>query len=187
MKNSKLAKFLRILKYLAIYYLSTKMICFAIPKILFMQFRVLHWQSFVPLIEVSKQQHMWSFFGRSYNYNLFIGITEFLVGILIVFDRTRLIALIMALGLCVNILILNIEFDIYYAISHASMDLALTLLLLFGYRKDLYKFFVKLGGKFDDSIVVSKGKLARIFPYTFIIVLSFSYLIFSIYIRTKYL
>src|SRR5699024_9129071 len=100
---------------LCIYYLSATMICFAISKFLYMQFRVLHWESYVPLVEVSKLQHMWSFFGRSYNYNLFIGIAEFLIGVLIVFKRTRLIALLLLFGLSLNILILNIEFDIYFA------------------------------------------------------------------------
>lgn len=186
MKNPNLTKALTVLKYLAIYYLSAKMICFAIPKFLFMQFRVLNWQSYVPLVELSKYQHMWSFFGRSYNYNLFIGITEFLIGVLIVFKRTRLIALLLALGLCINILILNIEFDIYFATSHVAEDLILTVLLLTGYHKDLYTFFIRFGGKFNDSMGITKGKFARFFPYGFVIVLSISYFIFSLYIKSKY-
>lgn len=187
MEKINLKKILELLKYLGIYYLSAKMICFAIPKILFMQFRMFHWQSYVPLVETSKYHHMWSFFGRSYNYNLFIGLTEFLIGGLILFERTRLMALLLALGLCINILILNIEFDIYFAISHITVDLVITIILLSGYRNDLYKFFIKLGGKMDGTIIRPKSKFTKLFPYAFLIILSVSYFIFSFYIKSKYI
>lgn len=187
MEKINLKKILELLKYLAIYALSSKMICFAIPKILFMQFRITHWQSYVPLAEISKYHHMWSFFGRSYNYNLFIGITEFLIGGLILFKRTRLIALLLALGLCTNILILNIEFNIHFAISHITLDLAITIILLSSYRNDLYKFFIKLGGKLDGSIIRPKSKFTKLFPYAFLIILSVCYFIFSLSIKSKYI
>lgn len=173
--------------YLGVYFLSAKMICFAIPKFLFMQFRISHWEAYVPLVETSKYLHMWSFFGRSYHYNLFIGITEFLIGALILFKRTRLIALLLALGLCINILILNIEFDIHFAISHITFDLIVTVILLSAYRNDLYEFFIKLGGKLDGSIIRPKNKFTKLFPYAFLIILSVSYFIFSLHIKSKYI
>jgi len=130
MKQLTLRNVLNVLKYLLIYYLSAKMICFAIPKLLHMQFRVLHYESYLPLAEISKYQHMWSFFGRSYNYNIFIGLAEFLIGALVVFKRTRLIALLISLGVCANIIILNIEFEIFFALEHVLVDFAITLILL---------------------------------------------------------
>lgn len=170
---------LNILKYLAIYYLSAKMICFAIPKFLHMQFRILNWQSYVPLVELSKYEHMWSFFGRSYNYNLFIGLIEFLIGVLIVFSRTRLIALLISLAACTNILILNIEFEIIFALQHIILDLTLTILLLSFYYKDLFKFFLKMGGKFHQAKINNRNKFQIWFPYFFVIILSLSYFIFA--------
>jgi hypothetical protein len=77
MKNVSLKKIIRIAKYLAIFYLSIGMIALAIPKLLEMQFRVDHYQAFIPLAELPKSTHMWSFFGRSYVYNLFIGLTDY--------------------------------------------------------------------------------------------------------------
>lgn len=181
-----LVKSLKVLRYLCIYYLSAKMICFAIPKFLFMQFRILHWQSYAPLVEISKQQHMWSFFGRSYHYNLFIGLTEFLIGILIVFRRTRLIALLLSLGVCVNILVLNIEFGVDFAINHVLFDLTITTLLLYDFRKDLYKYFIQIGGKFDNSMASLESKFMMRLPYLFIVVLSVSYFIFAFGVKKKY-
>lgn len=186
-RNPKLEKLLSILTCLAIYYLSSKMICFAIPKFLFMQFRILHYESFVPLAELTKYQHMWSFFGRSYNYNLFIGFMEFLSGALILFKRTRLIALLILVGILTNILILNIEFEIDFAISHVTVDLILVLLLLSTYRRDLYKFFISLGGKFNDAGKTKKTRLGQVIPYIFLITLSISYFVFSLSMKSKYI
>ncbi|WP_424493284.1 hypothetical protein [Salinimicrobium sp. GXAS 041] len=148
-----------------------------------MQFRILHYESFKPLAELSKYEHMWSFFGRSYNYNLFIGLTEFLIGILIVFRRTRLIALLISLGVCINILILNIEFEIYFAIQHITLDLALTLLLLTGYRKDLYQFFIQFGGRFKKNFHTPRKRFVRILPFLYIILLPVGYFIFAYKMR----
>lgn len=150
------------------------MIVFAVPKLLFTQFRILHWESYVPLVELSKYQHMWSFFGRSHNYNLFIGSIEVLIGVLIVFKRTRLIALLIALGIFTNILILNIEFDIYFAIAHIFQDWLIVIFLLSNYYGDLYKFFVTLGGKFNHSIKFEKNRFKRYFPYVFLLTILIS-------------
>ena len=161
-----------------------KMICFAIPKFLFMQFRNLHYNSFIPLGEISKTQHMWSFFGRSYNYNLFIGLIEFLIGILIVFKRTRLIALLLSVGVCSNILILNIEFDADFALYHAFLDFMITVVLLFNYRKDLYQFFVILGGRFKHQSTAPRPSWLRKLPYIYIVIFPIGYFIFAYKIRS---
>lgn len=161
------------------------MICFAIPKILFMQFRVLHYESFVPLAELTKYQHMWSFFGRSYNYNLFIGLMEILIGVLIIFKRTRLIALLISLGVCLNIFILNIEFDIYFAIQHITLDLLITLVLLLEYRKDLYKFFLELGGRIE-SVNISEKDIFKKLKLLYIIVLPVGYFIYAQNLKETY-
>ncbi len=182
-----LKNILNVLKYLLIYYLSVKMICFAIPKILFMQFRIPNYSSYIYLAEMSKYQHMWSFFGRSENYNIFIGISEFLIGTLVLFKRTRLIALLISLGVCLNILVLNIEFEIIFATSHIIVDFIITLILLIGYRKDLYQFFIKLGGKLDNTSIKPTRKFAKIFPVVFLLVLSVGYFSFSLYIKSFYI
>ena len=184
MKNKYIKKFLIVLKYLAIYFLATKLICFAIPKFLFMQFRVLHYEAYAPLIEISKTQHMWSFFGRSYHYNLFIGLAEFLIGVFIVFKRTRLIALLMALGLYSNLLVLNTEFDINFAIGHTIFDFTLVLLLLADYYQDIYTFFIQLGGRINKPLTFEKNKVKRYFPAFFIVILSVSYFIFALNLKS---
>jgi hypothetical protein len=180
MKNVSLKKIIRIAKYLAIFYLSIGMIALAIPKLLEMQFRVDHYQAFIPLAELPKSTHMWSFFGRSYVYNLFIGLTELSIGILIIFKRIRLIGLLISLGVCLNIFIINIQFDmIYEVVRHISIDLFLTLILLIEYRKDLYQFFIGLGGKLNGEVIKANSGIWKKLRIAYVIFFPVAYFIFS--------
>lgn len=184
MKTNLRSKIIDVIQTMAITYLSMKMICFAIPKFLFMQFRNLHYNSFLPLGEISKIQHMWSFFGRSYNYNLFIGMAEFLIGILIVFKRTRLIALLLSVGVCSNILILNIEFDADFALYHAFLDFLITVMLLLDYRIDLYQFFVAFGGKLKSQVSPPGKPWLKKLVYIYVIIFPIGYFIFAYQLRS---
>lgn len=120
-------------------------------------------------------------------YNIFIGFSEFLIGALILFKRTRLIALLISFGVCLNILILNIEFDIIFAVSHIIQDFVITLLLLVEFRKDIYHYFIKLGGKIKGLEPRKVTKFAKIFPVVFLILLSSGYFGFSLYIKSMYI
>ncbi|MDG3581884.1 MULTISPECIES: hypothetical protein [Galbibacter] len=168
----------KIIKYTAIYYLSVKMIVFAIAKILRLQFTIPYVDSYTPLAELSGHQHMWSFFGRSYSYNLFIAISELLIGILIVSKKTRLVALLLCFTVCLNVAILSFGFNIYFAQWHAVMDLLITMAFLSHYVPDLYKFFIQNEGKIYQT---NKNKTATIklwLPYIIIITLTSVYFIF---------
>ena len=179
-------KIVGILQVLLTYYLSAKYICFGIPKMLQMQFNILRHEAYTPLAELSKLDHMWSFFGRSYNYSLFLGLIELVIGILVVFKKTRLIALLMLLAVSTNILILNIEFDVDFAIGHVAFDLIVCLLLLIPYLPDLREFFLKLGGKMKLGPEQNRSKLARSIPVLFVSILTVGYSIFSVYIKNLY-
>ena len=179
-------KLVGILQVLLTYYLSAKYICFGIPKLLHMQFNILRHEAYTPLAQLTKYDHMWSFFGRSYNYNLFLGLIEILIGILVVFKRTRLIALLMLLGVSTNILILNIEFDIDFAIGHVAFDLMACLLLLLPFLPDLREFFLKQGGKMKLGQAENRSTLVRSIPLLFVSILTIGYFIFSVYIKNLY-
>lgn len=159
------------------------MIAFAIPKLLFMQFRILHHQAFKPLAEISKYEHMWSFFGRSHNYNIFLGTAELLIGVLIIFKRTRLIALLISAAVCVNILLLNVEFEVYFALSHVILDLILTLLLLIPYRKTLYSFFILHGGGINLQSVFTERSWLKNLRWIYIIIFPIGYFIYALNLK----
>jgi hypothetical protein len=180
MKNPILKKIITFAKYLAIFFISVDMIALAIPKLLQMQFRLDHYYAFVPLAELPKPVHMMSFFGRSYVYNIFIGLTELAVGILIVFKRTRLIGLLVSLGICFNIFIINIEFDLASeVIRHITITLSLTVVLLIEYRKDLYQFFIELGGKINGEALSAKNGTWKKLRIVYVTLFPIAYFIFS--------
>ena len=133
-------RILTILHYLGAYFIAVVLLLFAISKFFNGQFQIYEYAGFVPLNETPLMTHAWSFFGRSYNYNLFLGIVEFMTGVLIVFPRTRLAALLLALGLFVNILIIDIEFKVTMALGHVIVETIIVLLMLIPYLGKIKKF-----------------------------------------------
>jgi hypothetical protein len=169
--------FVEILKYLGIYFIALVLVAFAISKFLNAQFQTWNYTAYLPLGEVDNFSLAWSFFGRSYTYNLFLGITEFLAATLLLFNRTRLLGLLLALGIYVNLMIINIEFEIG-AIRHTTIEFIIVLLLLIPYVKNLKKFFWDLGGEFNH-LEAKRSKLMGIYmPLGFITILSITMVVF---------
>lgn len=123
----------------------------------------------MPLKDLPPFWHTWSFFGRSYAYGVFLGTAELLAGVLILFDRTRLAALLMALGIYLNVVIIDIEFQVWGALIHAALELLIVVLLLTGYSKDLKKFFWDMGGRFNIATKENKW-IGLIIPTGFAVI-----------------
>jgi len=174
-------KIILALKYLGLYYLSYTLILFAISKFFGAQFWTQNFVEYIPLGELSNRQLAWAYFGRSYNYNLFIGIIEFIAGSLILFNRTRLIGLLLALGIYTNIVLIDFEFEINDAIQHATIEFIIVLIWLVPYRNDLKKYFWDMAGTFTNS-ETKKNKLLSLYLPITIILLSSS---FAVYRYTK--
>jgi hypothetical protein len=67
---------------------------------------------FTPLGQLDKDILYWSTMGSSYGYNLFLGCTELLTGVLLFFRKTRAIGALAAVFICANIVAVNFSFDI---------------------------------------------------------------------------
>ena len=65
-----------------------------------------------PLGDLSKDIAYWSVIGSSHSYVVFMGLTEVIAGTLLLFRRTRFAGLLLALGIFINVLMVNISFDI---------------------------------------------------------------------------
>ncbi|MEO8761928.1 MAG: hypothetical protein ABI448_13610, partial [Bacteroidia bacterium] len=161
-------KFILLLKHLGLYYVSFVMIVFGFAKFTELQFGVNNFVEYTPLNELSNWQLAWAYFGRSYNYKLFLGIIELITGSLILFKRTRLTGLLLALGIYVNIVIIDFEFGVT-ALTHATVEFIIILILLLPYLKDLKKYLWDMGGKFANY-ETNKNKIFSIYlPAGFII------------------
>ncbi len=163
--------------YLFIYFLSFVLIAFAFSKFYNNQFQVYNYSGYIPLKDVSRMTHAWSFFGRSYPYNLFLGIVEFAAGALLLFNRTRLIGLLLALGLFTNILIIDIEFQVKDALLHVIVETIMVVLLLIPYLPSLKQFFWDMAGKVNTVFTKPKSKWGRIIPVAFLLILCVGFVV----------
>lgn len=177
MKKSFLTKTWDVLQYVFIYFLSLVLIAFAFSKFFDNQFQVYKYSGHISLKDLPRMTHAWSFFGRSYSYNLFLGIIEFAAGALIVFKRTRLIGLLLALGLFANILIIDIEFQVKDALTHVIVETIMVILLLIPYLPSLKAFFWNMAGKIQSESQITVSKFARIAPIAFLALLCIGFLV----------
>lgn len=165
-------KIILLLKYLALYYVSFTLILFAIAKFFGAQFEVSGFAEYTPLKNLNDRQLAWAFFGHSYHYNLFLGIVEFTAGALILFTRTRLAGLLLALGVYSNIVLIDVEFGINDAIQHATIEFIIVLVWLLPYLNDLKKYFLEMSGKFAGNEPGNRKLLNVYLPFAFIICIS---------------
>lgn len=160
------------LKYLGLYFVSFVLLSFAISKFFNAQFQVWNYAEYTPLKDLSLFWHAWSFFGRSYTYNFFIGLAEVSAAILILFNRTRLIGLLIATGIYANIIIVDIEFQVSNAILHSIIEFVIVLILLIPYLKDLKQFFWDMSGHIINQDNYGNRFFNLVLPISFIVIAS---------------
>lgn len=85
---------------------------------------------------LSKDIAYWSVIGSSRSYVVFMGVIELVAGLLLVFRRTRFVGLLLALGIFINVVMVNIAFDISVKLFTTTILLMIIGLLL-GYRNQL--------------------------------------------------
>ncbi len=86
----------------------------------------------------------WSTIGTSYSYSVFLGLLEILAGLLLLSRRTRLLGSLFAMGILLNVVMVNFSYDINVKILSLFLFLV-SLLIAIPDRKRLYTFF--LAGK----------------------------------------
>ena len=65
-----------------------------------------------PLQEVVGFELAWTFFGYSYEYVLFIGISQLIGGLLLLWDKTKLLGVAILIPILLNIIVVDIFFKI---------------------------------------------------------------------------
>ena len=96
---------------------------------------------FTPLGYLEKDILYWSTIGSSHNYNLFLGLSEILIASLLLFRKTYVFGSMLAFGILVNILAVNISYDI--SVKLFSSYLVLLSLLIFSRElKATIHFFI---------------------------------------------
>lgn len=96
---------------------------------------------FTPIGGLSPDILYWSTMGASYSYTVFMGFLEIIPAILLLFKRTRLLGAIIAMGILVNITMINFGFDISVKI-YSCFLLFLSIVIVSPDLKKLFIFFI---------------------------------------------
>ena len=89
-------------------------------KIFHLQFIVPIGKLDYPFSSLSLTDHLWAFFGQSYPFILVIGFIQIFGGVLLLFRKTRLLGVFLLIPVLLNIILL----DIFYEIEAGPLQLA---------------------------------------------------------------
>lgn len=125
------------------YYLSLQLIIYGFNKLFLLQFPVPSSNIlYTKTGDVSKDLLFWTSMSTSPLYNYFMGAIELLAALLLLYNRTRVIGNLLAIGIFINIVLINFSFDISVKFF-SSFLLFLSILLITPYLRTLYRFFIK--------------------------------------------
>jgi len=136
------SKIIPFFKSLSAYYVAAILLKYGFDKIFKQQFYLpepnILYTNFGNL---TKDILYWSTIGTSYTYSLVTGIIEVLTAILILVKRTRIFGFCLAIGVLVNILLINFSFDISVKTFTAFL-LGVVVFNVYPYLEIIYAFFL---------------------------------------------
>ena len=84
----------------------------------------------------------WTFMGHSYFYILFVGITQLVGAWFLLWNKTKLLGVLILMPIMINIIIFDIIFlDVYPALANAVIVFSMLLLILIFNKKHLIEIF----------------------------------------------
>lgn len=99
----------------------------------------------MPIGQVPDFELAWTFMGRSFGYILFIGITQIIGASLLLFNKTKLIGVIILIPIMVNIIVFDIFFlDSYGALGNATIYFLMLLTILIINKEKISKLLMSL-------------------------------------------
>jgi hypothetical protein len=118
----------------------------------------------------------WTFMGHSYFYIMFVGIAQLIGAWFLLWNKTKLIGVLILLPIMVNIIVFDIIFlDVYPALANAIIALLMLFLILF-FNREIVKDTVINLTNFQSKPSVSIKKRLITFGITILfIVLIFSF------------
>jgi hypothetical protein len=118
----------------------------------------------------------WTFMGHSYFYILFIGISQLLGAWFLLWNKTKLIGVLILLPIMVNILLFDIIFlDVYPALANAIIILIMLSLILFFNKERVLDALQRLTNFQAKPKVLIKRRLITFIITILMIVLIFTF------------
>ena len=126
--------------------------------------------------EASSFSLAWTFMGHSYFYILFVGFTQLVGAWFLLWNKTKLIGVLMLIPIMVNIIIFDIIFlDVYPALANAVIVFLMLLLILFFNKEKIIEVFLLLTNFSEKSKVQLKRRILTLAITIIIIVLIFAF------------
>ena len=118
----------------------------------------------------------WTFMGHSYFYILFVGITQLIGAWFLMWNKTKLLGVLILIPIMVNIIIFDVIFlDVYPALANAIIVFLMLLFILFFNKEIIIKVYQSLISSPRNSKVPLKRKFLTIGITIIFIVLIFSF------------
>lgn len=117
----------------------------------------------------------WTFMGHSYAYILFIGLSQLLGAWFLLWNKTKLLGVLILLPIMLNIIVFDIIFlDVYPALANAIIVFLMLLLILFFHKGVVIDIVNRLTNFKSNTSILLKNR-----SITFGITILFIVLIFS--------
>ncbi len=140
--NRCVVRLLASIRLLACYYLSLHLLSYGLNKVFKYQFYLPEPNIlYTPLGQIDRDLLFWSTMGSSYGYNLFLGLLEVIPALLLLYRKTRVLGLLLALGVTGHVVAINFSFDISVKLF-SSFLCFLCVLTLWPQLSRLYLFLV---------------------------------------------
>ncbi|WBU88417.1 hypothetical protein [Cellulophaga omnivescoria] len=155
-------------------YLGYFMIYYSFFKIIPIQFgEIAFWRMLQPYGESSPMGLAWTFLGYSKGYNLFIGLSEFIGGILLFHRKTKLLGGLILIPVTVNIVAINFFYDVPVKLFSSEL-LLMAVIVVAPDLKRLFNLIVqnKPTNRRDLTTPIESRKLIKginILKWTFLI------------------
>jgi hypothetical protein len=145
-----------------------------------------------PLGDYLPMRFSWMFIGYSEPYQIFSGVAETTVGLLLFWRKTALLGALLAVGVFANVVMLNYSYDIPVKIYSTNLLIA-SIFLVWQERKRLFAFFIQNSPTipsplFEKTFVIRWQKVTRIVLKTIFFLFTFGFTLadtYSYYQETK--
>jgi len=126
--------------------------------------------------EASSFSLAWTFMGHSYFYILFVGFTQLIGAWFLLWNKTKLIGVLILIPIMINIIIFDILFlDVYPALANAVIVFLMLMLILFFNKEIIIGTYQRLISSPKKIQVPLKRKFLTISITIIVIVLIFSF------------
>ena len=140
MKKTKSLSFLGYVELAARWYVCLTIGIYGVGKVMGIQFgsqeSMAEDLGNLTISELTPMQIMWLFFGYSYGYGLFIGLSQVVGGLMLLHPRTKLLGITILIPILLNIIVADLFFEVLFGATLTAIWLFVLLLFVLWYERE---------------------------------------------------